>query len=267
MLYLWEKHPLRTPMMPLLLCLIVACIAWLLLRKRSGATVTEHSPVRQSAFRPRLEVDVDRSEILRPPLVPPHSLPYYLVLDTETFDAIEPSSLDEQGKFVSPLVALSWQLTDQAGRPIREESLIVRQRGAMQAEAIAIHGITNEQMAQGIEAEDALRLLCQDLTLAETIVAHNAAFHLGIIRHELLRLGLSAQPLEGKPQICTMLWGSALGFKTSARGQALYPNLSELFAYLHYGRLHCSLRYTSKTLRDVRLCSACLRSLLLRHTD
>ena len=51
-----------------------------------------------------------------------------------------------------------------------------------------------------------------------------------------------------------MEWGRSLGFKRSASGEALYPRLSELFGQLYFARPSLRVRYTSKTLRDVRLC-------------
>ena len=56
-----------------------------------------------------------------------------------------------------------------------------------------------------------------------------------------------------------MEWGRSLGFKRSASGEVLYPRLSELFGQLYFARPSLRVRYTSKTVRDVRLCAASLR--------
>ena len=83
-----------------------------------------------------------------------------------------------------------------------------------------------------------------------------------MIAADLEALGLPTPELLGREGYCTMEGGKALGFKRRRSGEASYPRLSELFGQLYYERPHLALRYQEKGLRDVRLCSACLRALL-----
>jgi len=57
--------------------------------------------------------------------------------------------------------------------------------------------------------------------------------------------------------------GRILGFKRSASGEATYPKLSELFGYLYLHQPEIHVRFCQKGLRDIRLCAACLRQLLV----
>ena len=97
---------------------------------------------------------------------------------------------------------------------------------------------------------------------AKVLVAHHLRFHRAMIVADLEALGLPKADLLDREGYCTMEGGKALGFKRRRSGEASYPRLAELFGQLYYERPHLALRYQEKGLRDVRLCSACLRALL-----
>lgn len=227
--------------------------------KRKGVDdgITEN---RQASFRPSANLDIDTSQ-LTVPQISPVGEAYYLVLDTETFAPVDDDQISSDRPVpYSPVVALSWQLLTSGGQCLEEVSYTLRREGMMIPEAIAIHGITNEALAQGIEPSEAYRHLLARAEQAQCLVAHHLDFHLGAILYDLPVNEVN--PLLRLQPYCTMRAGTALGFKRSAKGQVLYPRLDELFGYLYFARPHLSLSYSSKTLRDVRLVSACLRSLL-----
>lgn len=214
-----------------------------------------------------LSVDVDTSELTMPQVATPLGKGYYLVLDTETYRAIggaEDNPQIDTGIEHLPPVAISWQVLDEQGQCIREESYLIRQEREtepMTEEAIELHGITQEAMLGGLTPQEAYRKLLKVASEVECIVAHNAHFHLSVLAQDMEAVGMGqeAEMLLEKASLCTMQWGRSLGFKTWRGGEALYPRLDELFGYLYFRRMHIPLRYRSKTLRDVRLCAACLR--------
>ena len=105
--------------------------------------------------------------------------------------------------------------------------------------------------------------LLQAVSEAKVLVAHNVRFHRTLVLSELEAVGLPTASLEVLPTLCTMERGRVLGFKRRASGEAAYPKLSELFGYLylHQPAVHVGFRH--KGLRDVRLCAACLRQLIV----
>ena len=216
---------------PLLLLILplVLFVAQLLLRKRLGEASSLRKQLKQD--RPpspgltpwATEVDLSTHPLFHAPslLAPLDAEPYFLVLDTETRDAIDEAPAEAVSQALpspSPVIALTWQVLDEDGRLMSEEYHLLRQEGRISPEATRLHGL---------EA-----------------------------------LGLpKADPLD-REGYCTMEGGKALGFKRRRSGEASYPRLSELFGQLYYERPHLALRYQEKGLRDVRLCSACLRALL-----
>ncbi|MDY5858764.1 MAG: 3'-5' exonuclease [Porphyromonas sp.] len=246
----------------LLLLLTIYLLSW---RRRLRRNRPIKLPYKQSAesVRNNLAIDIDTS-----PLTMPEGLStgeaYYLVLDTETLNPVQ--SNDEQvGSVVySPPVALSWQLLDARGNRLGEESHILclgSEAEPIHTDATEIHGITDEMLRHGEAPEQVYEALRAALGRTQVLVAHNLAFHRTVLCLHLRELGLDswATELEGQQGFCTMEWGRSLGFKVWNGGEALYPRLDELFGHLYFQRMHLPLRYASKTLRDVRLCAACLR--------
>ena len=141
-----------------------------------------------------------------------------------------------------------------------EESYLLARSEHLSPEATALHGVTDEDLKLRAKSpREVYTLFLGDLSRASMIVAHHLAFHRSILAADLQQEGLEASPLLSARGLCTMEWGRSLGFKRSASGEALYPRLSELFGQLYFARPSLRVRYTSKTLRDVRLCAASLR--------
>ncbi len=251
-----------------LIALGLLALGWWLARgRRAPGWGASREAVRPRAFSPRTPViDIDLCPWLMAPLeqVPrAKAEPYYLILDTETLDALRDDAGPER---LSPAVALSWALLDEGGCCLREHSYVLRRSGGLTAEATALHGITQAEMDAGHDPTEVYRLLLAEARLARVVVAHNLPFHLGVITQDLDALGLCHTPLEGLPGLCTMEVGRCMGFKRGrSEGEASYPSLGELFAYLYFGRLDVGYTYRSKTLRDLRLLGASLRQLIGRR--
>lgn len=217
----------------------------------------------QERVRRELLVDIDTSTLTNPTETT-NGTAHYLVLDTETYEAI--SFLNESsGTYkLSQPIALSWQILDSKGLLIEEQSFILHQQGEtpMTLDAIDIHGISNEELNQGIAPQVAYQALEQQLSCTKCIVAHNLRFHIDTLTADLKTKGMNAlaeKLMHSPQQLCTMEWGKQLGFKHFKGGEALYPSIEELFGYLYFRRMHLPLGYKSKTIRDIRLVSACLR--------
>lgn len=242
--------------MVIVLLIVLLTIALVVLWRRTQRH-SSAEPLR--VFRPRDVVDVDHSPTTTPALAPEET-PYWLVIDTETFDPIDSEA--ETDAPPSPVVELSWSLLATDGTPISEAHHILRRTGQMPPEATALHGITNEHMHAGIAPEGAYRALLSTAQRATAIVGHHLDFHLRMIRSDIELLGLDGQALERLHPYCTMQIGRDLGFKRRYDGTPAYPRLGELFAYLYYRRLRLTLSYSDKGLHDIRLVGACLRRLL-----
>lgn len=248
--------------------LLIILIFWAYRRRRHRDRPIKQPPRADIAEqRRRLEVDVDSSLLTMPPPTQ-GDRSYYLVVDTETYELV---SADEESQVVqqhAKPVAVSWQVLDDKGNLIKEASYILSPQDGvanMSEEAIRIHGITNSMLLEGADGDVVYGALSEVLPGCQALVAHNLPFHREVLLSDLCQRGWEtlAGSLKALPeQICTMAWGRQLGCKVGYRGEWLYPRLDELFGYLYFGRLHLPLCYRSKTLRDVRLVSACLRVLL-----
>ena len=164
----------------------------------------------------------------------------------------------------SPIILLSWQVLDATGACLSEETHLIRRSASITEEATALHGITTELMeSEGEELRPVLERLLQAVSEAKVLVAHNVRFHRTLVLSELEAVGLPTASLEVLPTLCTMERGRVLGFKRRASGEAAYPKLSELFGYLYLHQPAVHVRFRQKGLRDVRLCAACLRQLIV----
>jgi len=153
---------------------------------------------------------------------------------------------------------------DATGACLAEETHLIRRSASITEEATALHGITTEQMeCEGEELRPVLERLLQAVSEAKVLVAHNVRFHRTLVLSELEAVGLPTASLEALPSLCTMERGRVLGFKRRASGEAAYPKLSELFGYLYLHQPAVHVRFRHKGLRDVRLCAACLRQLIV----
>jgi len=104
------------------------------------------------------------------------------------------------------LVQIAWQRHSAEGKIIAKRAIYVRPDGfTIPADAIAIHGITNEVAAGGMPLAELWPILEAELATVGTLVAHNIEFDDHVIRSELTRSGhplLSAWSQRKKE--CTM---------------------------------------------------------------
>ena len=255
--------PLLLLLLPLALVLVQLLLRWGL-QRRTDLVRSAHSyrPPRGRGTPVLVEVDVDSSPLFdckASPEAPPH----YLVFDTETLDVLHEEEVGEDVE-PSPLILLSWQVLDATGACLSEESHLIRRTAPITEEATSLHGITTEEMErEGEELRPVLKRFLQAVSRVKILVAHNVRFHRTLVRSELSAVGLPTEPLEALPTLCTMERGRVLGFKRRDTGEALYPKLSELFGYLYLHEPEVSIRFRQKGLRDIRLCAACLRQLVI----
>lgn len=263
-----EATTLQLPQSTIWLVLIalgLLALGWRLVlgRRPPGREVCSEVD-RPKVFTPRAPViDIDLCPWLMAPLEQVHRAkaePCYLILDTETLDAVQEELLE---RAPSPAVALSWALLDERGYCLREHSYVLRRSGVVSMEATALHGVSQAAMQEGVPPDQIYHMLLSDAREALWLVAHNLPFHLGVVTQDLESLGLNATPLNSLRPLCTMEVGRCMGFKCRrSEGRANYPSLGELFAYLYFGRLDVGYTYRSKTLRDLRLLGASLRQLI-----
>lgn len=261
--------PLLLLLLPLGLVLLQLLWRWGLQRRSEllRSARTTHRPLQRQEPPIAVEVDVDSSPLFVA-TAPAEAPPYYLVFDTETQDVLheeEDGRLHKDQELApSPLILLSWQVLDEVGSCLSEETHLIRRSCPITPEATALHHITTEQMDQ--EGEELRSVLLRFLEVAETcqvLVAHHLRFHLRLLFSELEAVGLPKDGLEALRTLCTMERGRILGFKRSTSGEATYPKLSELFGYLYLHQPEVHVRFRQKGIRDVRLCAACLRQFLV----
>lgn len=235
-------------------------------RRRADSRPRPRSEDARVTFVPKVPVvDIDHSPwfSMSDDVIDGESRPVYLALDTETLDAIPKDLMDSPP---SPAIALSWALLDERGYCLREHSYVLRRLGVMSTEAIALHGVSQTAMEAGDDPEQVYRMLLLDVQEVQWLVAHNLSFHLGVAIQDLELLGLDATPLTRLTPLCTMKVGRSMAIKyTRPSGEASFPSLGELFAYLYFGRLEVGYTYRSKSLRDLRLLTASLRQLIARR--
>lgn len=261
--------PLLLLLLPLGLVLLQLLWRWGLQRRSEllRSAHTTHRPLQRQEPPIVVEVDVDSSPLFVA-TAPTEAHPYYLVFDTETQDVLHE---EEEGRLhkdqelaPSPLILLSWQVLDESGSCLSEETHLIRRSSPITPEATALHHITTEQMTkEGKELRSVLLRFLEVAATCQVLVAHHLRFHLRLLFSELEAVGLSKGTLEDLPTLCTMERGRILGFKRSASGEATYPKLSELFGYLYLHQPKVHVRFHQKGLRDVRLCAACLRQLIV----
>lgn len=255
--------PLLLLLLPLALVLVQLLLRWGL-QRRTNLLRSAHSyrPPRGRDTPVLVEVDVDSSPLFDCKASSEAS-PHYLVFDTETLDVLHEEEVGEDVE-PSPLILLSWQVLDAMGACLSEESHLIRRAAPITEEATSLHGITTEEMEQeGEELCLVLHRFLQAVSRVKILVAHNVRFHRALVRSELSAVGLPTEPFESLPTLCTMERGRVLGFKRRDTGEALYPKLSELFGYLYLHEPEVSIRFRQKGLRDIRLCAACLRQLVV----
>ena len=187
----------------------------------------------------------------------------YLVFDTETTGI--PRDHDAPASDIENwprLVQIAWLLADAEGRELRSQAFIIRPEGfVIPDSAVRVHGIDTQTARQvGVGVASALAAFAEDLSVAETLVAHNVRFDERVIGAEFFRAGRKANPIESKTRYCTMrqatdfcrIPGGPRGYK--------WPTLDQL----HRTLFGIGLEAAHNAIADVRACATCFFELRRR---
>tara|TARA_B110001469_G_C9648333_1_gene329281 strand:+ start:8682 stop:9251 length:570 start_codon:yes stop_codon:yes gene_type:complete len=151
-----------------------------------------------------------------------------LVIDTETTGLTSLSFVTERNYQKWPrLVQIAWGYIEEDSLEI-QNSTIIRPNGFnIPSDAIRIHGITNKQATEdGKDLKDLLNTLNHAMQRADTIIAHNLNFDLGILHSEAMRSGV---PIEfPDKRKCTAFMGQAYMRKEHKMRLSEFPKLGEL---------------------------------------
>ncbi|WPJ95655.1 3'-5' exonuclease [Coraliomargarita algicola] len=169
----------------------------------------------------------------------------HLIIDTETTGLTPLSFVTERNYKQWPrMVQIAWGLVDEGAIEIDHSALIRPVGFQIPYSSMRIHGITQTQAEE--EGEDLhlqLKMLNKVMQDADTIVAHNLNFDLGIIQSEAMRIGYPiAFPNK---RHCTAYMGQAYLRKEKKQRLADFPSLGELHQQLlgdDYGPKHDALR-------------------------
>jgi DNA polymerase III epsilon subunit-like protein len=162
----------------------------------------------------------------------PYPGPAYVVVDTETsglFRYDQPADADGQPRLAElALIELAGDFSVE-----RETRFLIRPDGwEMNAEAAAIHGLTQERLlAEGVPVAEALEAYNAVLDGRAPLVGYNVSYDLKVMRGELRRAGLpdkfettkSIDCMRPLVSVCKIPKVTGKGFK--------FPKLAE--AYLH----------------------------------
>ena len=138
----------------------------------------------------------------------------YIVLDTET------TGLPDQN---GPPDIVTLGITVVRHREIAESvEFKIRPQKPISAEALSIHGITDQQAAE-FESFDAQWNPIADYLKDQLIVIHNASFDWPILLNHVARYGLSMPPVQGVfcSQKAAIPWAQATNLPCSHRGPSL----------------------------------------------
>lgn len=118
-----------------------------------------------------------------------------LVFDTETTGLTPLSFVTERNYMKWPrLVQIAWGIITEEGLQIQKKAIIRPVGFNIPSDSIRIHGITHKQaLKEGKDLKELLISLNNAMHTANTIIAHNLNFDLGIVQSEAMRLNL---PLE-----------------------------------------------------------------------
>ena len=157
----------------------------------------------------------------------------YLFFDTETTGL--PPEVSSDLSHWPRLVQLGWLLTDEKGKVLRQDDLIVRPEGfTIPSRTIHIHGITMKQAyAEGVSLQDALARFSEALRFSHILIGHNVDYDYHVMKAEYYRKKIDT--LIGRyPRFCTMKTPLIVEFCRLMRGdnRSNWPSLSELYSYL-----------------------------------
>lgn len=159
------------------------------------------------------------------------------------------------------IVQVAWLLTDDHGREVNCQTMIVRPDGfTIPADATRIHGISTERALQeGVPLRSALTSLREAIEAADTVIAHNYEFDYMVTAAEYLRLSMS-DPFAGRRHFCTMKSGATVTRIPGPRGDFKWPTLAELHTHLFGG----PPAIAHDALADVQSCARCYEAMRSR---
>jgi DNA polymerase III epsilon subunit-like protein len=157
----------------------------------------------------------------------------FLFFDTETTGL--PSHVSSHLCCWPRLVQLGWLLTDEKGKVLRNDDLIIRPDGfTIPGRTIDIHGITMKRaLKEGVMLKDALARFSEVLRFSHVLIGHNVDYDYHVIEAEFYRKRIDT--LIGRyPRFCTMKTPLIVEYCRLMRGdnRSNWPSLSELYSYL-----------------------------------
>lgn len=163
-----------------------------------------------------------------------------LVIDTETTGLTSLSFVTERNYKKWPrLVQIAWGLIRQDHIEIQNDTIIRPNGFIIPNDITRIHQITQQRaLKEGKDLRPLLATLNKAMETADTIIAHNLNFDLGILQSEAMRLDLRLD-FPNKRQ-CTAFMGQAYMRKQQKMRLSNFPRLEQIHEILF------SKRYASK---------------------
>ncbi len=233
--------------------MFVLVALWMRFDRRNHRS--QHTPI---DLRLRAQVDVDRSPMF---LMAGRGVkdrkPYFIVVDTETALTI-PEDWEEKRQHL-PVIQIAFALLNKRGELLSEHSYLLKQDCEVSGASTEIHGITTDDLLKGYQPERVMATMMRELKKSRCMVAHNIDFHRHVLMEELQRIGMNPAALTGMPAVCTQLSGRSL------MPSGKVPSLTELFGLLYYNHPNLEIKFSNKSIRDIRLSTACLKKLIQLH--
>ncbi len=183
----------------------------------------------------------------------------YLIFDTETTGLPTRRGAPPSDVTAWPrMVQLAWAVYDASGNRTAARSFLIRPDGfTIPKDAQRLHGISTEIAARGgVPVGEALAPFAEAAGSAKLMVAHNFSYDSGVVGAEFHRLKL-ANPIAGKPRVCTMEAATRYCAIPSSRGFK-WPNLEEL----HRKLFGAGLGEAHNAEADVESCAKCFFELI-----
>ena len=188
----------------------------------------------------------------------------FLIFDTETTglprrDNALISDVDNWPR----VVQLAWQLHDETGELLENDSMMIRPDGfEIPYSAEKVHGISTAlALEQGLPMDVVLKRFNDTLRKAHYIIGHNIRFDINALGAEFFRANLKTDFLD-KTQVCTMVSTTDhLKIPGGRGGKFKPPKLMELYEYLFeesFGEAH-------NAAADVEATARCFFELLRRR--
>ena len=155
-----------------------------------------------------------------------------LILDTETTGLTSLSFATERNYQQWPrLVQIAWGTVINNQVYLQRTEIIFPEGFKIPSSSVRLHGITQKQaLEHGKELKGLLIDLNETMKSADTLVAHNLNFDLGVIQSESIRMGI---PLEfPRKRQCTAFMGRKYMLKEKKLRLKEFPRLNELYRTL-----------------------------------